>query len=126
MNTKAWKGSLVELRVITELISRGYPVYSPFIQNGQADCIIETCDGFKKVQIKTARIKSKYENYFAQIQSRNTKKNYSLHGIDYIICEAIGKFFVLSQREFGDKPTVDLSINKYEGKWDLLAKPVDL
>ena len=126
MNKKAWKGSLVELRVIAELISRGYPVYSPFIQNGQADCIIETCEGFKKVQIKTARTKSRYKNYFAQIQSKNTKKNYSEHDIDYIICEGEGKFFVMSLKEFGDIDKFEISVNKYENKWELLSKPIDL
>ncbi len=124
-NEKAWKGSLVELRVVTKLIELGYPVYSPFIQNGQADCIIETVDGFKRIQIKTARKKMKnYDHFFAQIRSKNSGKNYSEYEIDFIICENNQRFFVLSTDDFRGINKFEISIKQFEGKWNVIPAPV--
>ncbi len=123
-NIRAQKGTLVELKIFTELINREYPVYIPMVQSTQIDCLIDTEEGLKKIQIKTARRKHKpYRNYYAQIRSFNTKINYADYGIDFIICEGNNRFFVIDKKDFEGKTNFDLPINKYEGNWNVLPLP---
>lgn len=42
-----------ELRVIGELLRRGFDVYLPAVDVGGIDCIIKTPKGYKEIQIKT-------------------------------------------------------------------------
>ncbi|MEO0089308.1 MAG: group I intron-associated PD-(D/E)XK endonuclease [candidate division WOR-3 bacterium] len=42
-----------ELRVIGELLRRGFDVYLPAVDVGGIDCIIKTSKGYKEIQIKT-------------------------------------------------------------------------
>ncbi len=42
-----------ELRVIGELLRRGFDVYLPLVDIGGIDCIIKTEIGYKEIQIKT-------------------------------------------------------------------------
>jgi hypothetical protein len=42
-----------ELRVIGELLRRGFDIYLPLIDIGGIDCIIKTGVGYKEIQIKT-------------------------------------------------------------------------
>jgi len=42
-----------ELKVIGELLKRGFDVYLPLIDIGGIDCIIKTHAGYKEIQIKT-------------------------------------------------------------------------
>ena len=42
-----------ELRVIGELLKRGFDVYLPAVDIGGIDCIIKTDVGYKEIQIKT-------------------------------------------------------------------------
>ncbi len=122
----AWEGSLIELIIITELTRRGYPIYQPVIQNGQVDCVLESNNRLFRVQIKTARrMNKKYQNYFAQIISRNSKINYAEYHIDFIICYGEGKFFIVPQEAFSGKKNISMSINKYEDAWDLLPPPAE-
>lgn len=125
MNYKAWKGSLVELKVITEFVKRGYQVYSPFIQNGPVDCIIETIEGFKKIQIKTADKRNRSQTYYASVRSKRSRKNYALYDIDFIICEADDRYFILSKSDFIRSDNWWISINQYEGLWSKISQPKD-
>jgi hypothetical protein len=42
-----------ELRVIGELLRKGFDVYLPAVDIGGIDCIIKTSTGYKEIQIKT-------------------------------------------------------------------------
>lgn len=42
-----------ELRVIGELLRRGFDIYLPLVDIGGIDCIIKTDVGYKEIQIKT-------------------------------------------------------------------------
>jgi hypothetical protein len=42
-----------ELKVIGELLRRGFDIYTPLIDIGGIDCIIKTDVGYKEIQIKT-------------------------------------------------------------------------
>ena len=46
-------GKKGELRVIGELLKRGFQVYTPLVDIGGIDCIIQTDKGYKEIQIKT-------------------------------------------------------------------------
>jgi hypothetical protein len=124
MNDKALKGSITELKVATELLTRGYGVYSPVIQNGPVDCVIETSRGFKKIQIKRARKKNSVSNnYFVPIIAGRTRCNYGEFDIDYIIAEINERFFIMERSEFGNKKNQCLSINHCEGTWFKIPPP---
>ncbi len=124
MNLKALKGSVTEMRVIAELLNRGYPVYTPSIQNGHVDCIIETVDGFKKIQIKYARRKNTTSNsVFVPIGICRNKQNYAEVGIDFIVAESNNRFFVLSKEEFMQRKQRWLAVNYCEGTWFKIPLP---
>lgn len=55
MNSKT-VGDYSQLMVIAEFIKHGIPVCQPYGDNERYDIVIELPVGFKKVQIKTARI----------------------------------------------------------------------
>lgn len=45
-----------ELRVIGELLRRGFDIYLPLVDIGGIDCIIKTDVGYKEIQIKTREL----------------------------------------------------------------------
>lgn len=85
MNTKD-KGELSEAQVITRLKERGYAVLTPFGDNQKYDIVYEDEDGFKKVQVKTARKKGdKVEaNLYTAVSNtnQNKRKTYTEKEID--------------------------------------------
>ncbi len=123
MDKRAQTGSIIELKVIGSLIERGYNVYSPVVSQDHVDCVIETTGGFKKIQIKIARRKHKqWQNYYASVTQLRSKANYGDLGIDFIICEGDGRFFIIPKDQFIHKK-YDIPINIYEGAWHFLPQP---
>jgi predicted Zn-ribbon and HTH transcriptional regulator len=99
-------GTAGEYRVISELLSRGYSIFNPIIDNG--------CDlyigGFKGIQVKTAKSYNATTPYIHKSYNFNLKaskqpnylegeehhvKSHDLNGVDYIILWAIGDGFYI-------------------------------
>ena len=49
------KGDISEFRVFARLTELGYDLYTPVGEDTRSDCIIETDEELKKIQIKTGR-----------------------------------------------------------------------
>jgi len=54
MNSKR-KGDTSEAYVKAMLIRKGYNIYEPATEDTQSDLVVDTCEGLKRVQVKTAR-----------------------------------------------------------------------
>lgn len=71
--------AIVESRVLAALTNAGYPCYVPF-GVGKADLVIETGDGMKSVQCKTARL----VRNGSVIEFATTSKNYAQQRTTYV------------------------------------------
>ena len=76
-------GNISEAAITYKLLSKGFPIYIPFDTSSRFDLLIEQDSKFKKIQIKTGRIKAgaiQFRNY--SVTSAGPK-SYSKLDIDY-------------------------------------------
>ena len=64
-------GQRTEAIVVAELVRRGYKVLLPFGTNQRYDLVLDTADGFLRVQCKTGRLR----NGAVQFQARSIRSN---------------------------------------------------
>ena len=86
-NTKR-QGSIVELKVVAELLNFG-EVSIPYGNNARYDCILDFQGKLLKIQIKTARMvdDNRFSIPFANTRSNaggNVRKVYTAEQVDYI------------------------------------------
>lgn len=72
MHDRHFTGAVGEMKVASYFLSQGNQVYFPVVQQGAVDMVVDTKDGIKKVQVKTASINDKYMAY-DYIQCRITR-----------------------------------------------------
>ncbi len=86
-NHKA-KGEKTEAIVLAELIKRNYVVLQPFGDNQRYDFVVETKEGFKRLQCKTGRLRNGSVVFNVASTMTNTKgskhRNYKGQ-IDYFV-----------------------------------------
>jgi hypothetical protein len=75
MNPKA-KGEKTEAIVIAELVRRDYKVLLPFGDNQRYDLLLDTEQGFKRVQCKTGQLRKGVIVFSVRSVQSNTKKTY--------------------------------------------------
>ena len=88
MVTSKAKGEKTEAIVLAELIKRDYIVLQPFGDNQRYDFVIDTKDGFKRLQCKTGRFRNGSVQFNLASVATNTKgsklKNYKGQ-VDYFV-----------------------------------------
>jgi len=122
-------GMAGELRVMSELILRGYNPAKSYLDNG-IDLILE--DGIK-IQVKTTESKRwnrQWAYRFLISKGEERRRIRLVDKIDFLIAYIIPDncFFIIPAEEIGDKknllirPTESCKWFKYKGKWDLLKR----
>ena len=125
-----------ELRVMSELILRGYNPAKSYIDNG-IDFILE--DG-TKIQVKTTLKKSSdkkgFMSYRFGMRKGNDKKKINPSSYcHFIICWGISdnQFWIIPANKIGNRATISLSFPlkykigqfvKYLNNWDILGREV--
>jgi len=101
MNTKQ-KGILTEVRILYELVKRGYAVSIPYGDNEKYDLILDTGDGtLYRVQCKTGRYREGCVRFNAYKVTSNTKINkvnfYNKEQIDLfaVFCLELNKIYLV-------------------------------
>jgi len=121
-------GTKTELKVFLQFVNRGYPVYLPLFE-GRVDCIIDTADGAKRIQIKKAKPKRVRESRHQQVSGslcrKGSKRKKVPYGdsIDFFIFEKDDIFFVVPKDLTDNKHNI--SLNKFRDAWNLLPEPVN-
>ena len=83
-----------ELRVIGELLRKGFDVYLPAVDVGGIDCIIKTQKGYKEIQIKT---RSEAKTLLFDVKEFTPRENF------FIICYNLKEpdtFWVIPSKVF--------------------------
>lgn len=98
MNTKH-VGEITQATIMARLLSHNYPVLLPFGDNQRYDLVIETANGFKRIQCKTGRL-SKGAIEFPVASSayhRGGKRRGYLGEIDFfaVHCLETGKSYLV-------------------------------
>lgn len=75
-------GCIGEYKFATEAMERGFSVCFPLLNTSVYDCIIETNNGFKKIQIKSViKEDSKVKCYLR----KSDKTSYTKEDVDYLV-----------------------------------------
>lgn len=138
--TSVDKGDASEATVIAKLKQKGHTVLKPFGDNQRYDIVIDTEDGFEKVQVKTARphhekdgaVVFKTEGTHSNT-NKNEKKPYDKSEIDSFIAyyhkendliyvpveEAPKSSMILRYSAKTDQPQINwIEENKFEKRFD--------
>lgn len=99
MNPKAL-GEKTEAILIAEFVKRDYKVLLPFGDNQRYDLVLDTNEGFKRVQCKTGRMQNGRILFEATSTRINTKGSYRVNyrgQIDYfaVYCYETGKAYLV-------------------------------
>jgi hypothetical protein len=90
------KGSISEAAVLAALVKAGYPVLVPW-GVARYDLVIETSEGFKKVQVKTGRIKDGTLHFNAYSMTGNGRHTYSTEEVDLfgVYCPDLDRVYLV-------------------------------
>lgn len=121
MNSKE-KGDVVTAMAIAHYTSVGYQVLIPLGDKQKYDLVIDTGDGFKKVQCKYTSVSRKAGVYEAPLrvmggnQSFSSAKNYQEGDFDllFVMTADGSKYEVPSSETNKLKSTITLGGNKYQ------------
>ncbi len=114
--SKYRSGLISENDVSSKLLSLGFDVYKPVLDNQIADMIISKKNKFKKIQVKTGYYIKKRDCFFVSVfrTSGRGKKPYNLNEIDFIIvkCQDIQTFYVFPTSFFKKRFSLQLFPNR--------------
>lgn len=74
-------GCIAEYKFAIEAMERGFPVSFPLLNTSVYDCVIETDNGFKKIQIKSVTKEADKVECFVR---KKDKTSYTKEEIDYL------------------------------------------
>ncbi len=140
------KGEIAETFVLANLIKKGFTVSIPYGENSRYDFIIETRQGFKRIQVKYIA-KHKGRSYFTfplrsvrANKKQNKIKHYTKKEIDFMIgyCTENNSCYIIPLKELrvkhelhiwidkepkGKNQFKPMNIKRYKNNWELLNKP---
>ncbi len=112
MDTRHMNGAAAEMFVASKLIELGYGVFLPVATQSRCDLIIETQDGFKKVQVKKATYHTNgtYTYLQARISGKNklTSAPYTAKDVDLFAFTDMNRLWLVSFDEIGHLTSVCL------------------
>ena len=112
MDRRHINGAAAELYVASVLAEKGYGVFYPLVTQSRCDLVIETPDGFKKVQVKKATQSraGKFQYLQARLTSRSkeTAKPYTKEDVDYFAFTDMLKVWLAPFDEIGNQTSVCL------------------
>lgn len=90
MNTKD-AGIIAESAVLHELVKLGFTVSIPYGDNAPYDFIVETNDGLKKVQVKTAHLNDGAITATTTFRVGSKRRGYGIYSgiVDYIAVHCV-------------------------------------
>lgn len=97
-------GNISETQVLAALIKSGIPCLLPFGDNERYDIVIESANGFKRIQVKTGRISKSSIEFPTGTCSRYREGRRGYHGeVDYfgVYCPDNGKCYLVPIEECG-------------------------
>lgn len=112
MDQRHMNGAAAEMFVASKLIEVGYGVFLPVATQSRCDLIIETQEGFKKVQVKRATSTSNgtYSYLQARISGKNklTSTPYTAKDVDLFAFTDMHRIWLAPFSEVGDLTSVCL------------------
>lgn len=113
MDQRHMNGAAAEMFVASKLIEIGYGVFLPVATQSRCDLVIETQDGFKKVQVKkaTSTLTGKYFYLQARISGKNkeTSTPYTNKDVDIFAFTDMHNLWLAPFEQVGHLTSVCLS-----------------
>lgn len=102
-------GCLAEYKFAVKAMEIGFCVSFPLLNSSPYDCIIDTPNGLKKIQIKSINTLGKRQKV---LLTSNNKKNYDLKDVDFFAVYSFQKngFFIL--KNDGKQKSIELTSPK--------------
>ena len=87
-------GCIAEYKFAAEAMERGFLVSFPLLDSSPYDCIVETKEGFKKIQIKSVVKKEKFARCYLR---KSVDDPYNIKDVDYfaIFVEHHNGFYII-------------------------------
>ena len=126
------KGCMGQLIVELAFLERGYNLYTPVLENGKVDLIVEKDGKYRKIQIKTVQKEGNRKLIPVRKISHNMGeykiKRYTKEDIDYFIgVDSDTKDIYILPIEFSSKYATSISINscqEYKNNFEQLELTV--
>ena len=110
--TSKWKGTVAEFKALICFLEAGINVFQPAMENTGTDLVIDFNDALYRVQVKSSRCKTKYNNYqvnlktFGGNRSGQTIKKINSK-VDFVfICIPEG-MYLIPKKMFLNKSTIN-------------------
>lgn len=108
-----YKGAVSELKAAQYYLDGECQVYFPVVQQGEIDFIVETCNGLRRIQVKTAVMNKSGPNYYLQCRVTSTNRPHKAPEYDDL--------FIVYEDEMWIIPIVYIessNISLRNQKWD--------
>ena len=113
-------GNISELDVKSKLLSEGFDVYEPILDNQICDLVCSKENNFFKIQVKSAYFIKDRNCFNVYVKRENpekkTKLNYKSNDFDFLICKCQGLnvFYVLPFDYIEKKSNINLFPNRFK------------
>ena len=107
-----YKGSITELQVATYLLSLGYNVSQPLVQESKYDLIVDVNHKLLRLQVKTARVNQQTQGLSITFNCRSTTNNVKLCHQRYYSSEEVDYFATYWNNEVFLVPINECSAEK--------------